>query len=205
MQILKRSLTLRFVALPVCAISAAASVALAPLPVATTVRLTVATLHAAKLSSSDSIEQPYFLVSIAGPRGTSTLQLPNDGHLRIHTDEALGARPLTDLRLVPGDTARVLVSVLTGAVRASEEKVAAAASTRALAGPPAKLAEQLSSALSAMTTGGAHWLGSATLSVTNDNGTIYWKSLDCVASCSVLSGAASKALSAAGAPVQGVV
>src|SRR3954467_2668370 len=84
---------------------------------ATKVRLTVATLHAAALTTprteSDTVDGPYFLVSILGPKAkTESMHLPEAGHLMIHEDEALGARPLVELSLEPGDSVRVLLSVL---------------------------------------------------------------------------------------------
>ena len=174
------------------------------------VRLTIATLHAAALTEpraqSDSVDQPYFLVSIAGPHGSaSMLQLPSQGHLRIHEDEALGARPLAELSLEPGDSARVLVSVLTGAVYATEERAAADAATRALERGSSPLADELKTALSPITTVGARWLGSSELVIANDNGTVHWRTLRCLVSCNVLSGRATATLDAANAKQQGVV
>jgi hypothetical protein len=175
---------------------------------ATKLRLTLATLHAAVLTTpraaADSVDGPYFLVSVLGPHAkASTIQLPASGHLRIHRDEALGARPLIDLSLEPGDSVRLLVSVLAGEkVQASDEAAAAAASTSALSQPSAAWANTVTSALAPITKGGARWLGSATLLVTNDGGTTYWRSLECVATCKVLSGAGAAPLSA---PVAGVV
>ena len=143
----------------------------------TTVRLTIATLHAASLTApraaTDSTDGPFFLVSIQGPRTKmETIHLPESGHLSIHQDEALGARPLVDLNLEPGDSVRLLVSVLEG------KKVDAS--------------------------GNARLIGSANLLLTNDGGTTYWRSLECVATCRVLSGAAAKPFPATGG-VAGVV
>jgi hypothetical protein len=161
----------------------------------TKVTLTVATLHAAALTepraATDTVDGPYFLVSVLGPHAkTEALHLPESGHLMIHEDEALVARPLNELTLEPGDSVRLLVSVLEGKKIAGPDEVAAAtASTKALALPAASRGEMLSSALAPITKdGAAHWLGSATLLVTNEAGTIYWRALECVATCKVLSG-----------------
>ena len=45
---------------------------------------------------------------------------------------------------------------------------------------------------------GANWLGSVSLLVTNEGGAIYWRRLDCVMSCRVLTGPATTALPATG-------
>jgi hypothetical protein len=177
------------------------------------VQLTLATLHAAALTSprpsGDSVDAPYYLVSVLGPRAKAeTLHLPTDGHLLIHQDEALGARPLLDLTLEPGDSIRVLVSVLEGkSVQASEETTAATASTNALSQPASQRVAAVSSALAPMLSGNrAHWLGSAILLVTNEAGTIYWRALECVATCKVLSGAGAAVLPPeTGGHVSGVV
>jgi hypothetical protein len=178
----------------------------------TKLRLTLATLHAAALTApraaTDSADGPYFLVSILGPRTkTETIHLPTSGHLRIHQGEALGTRPLVDLSLEPGDTVQLLVSVLEGTkVHGSDESAAAAASTEALSQPTAARAGVVSSALAPVTKDGAHWLGSATLMLTNEQGTMYWRALECVATCKVLTGGAATAFAApSGAPVVGVV
>jgi hypothetical protein len=178
----------------------------------TKLRLTLATLHAAALTAprgaTDSMDRPYFLVSILGPRTrTETIHLPATGHLQIHQDEALGARPLVDLTLEPGDTVRLLVSVLEGKkVQGSDEAAAAAASTKALYQPTPERASTISSALAPVTKEGAHWLGSATLVLTNERGMMYWRALECVATCKVLSGGAAKAFPASStASVAGVV
>ena len=93
--------------------------AVAPPRAPTKLRVMIGTLHAAALttarSAADSVDEPYFLVSVLGPHADrAVLQLPNAGHLRIRENEALGARPLADVGVAPGDTVRVLVSVLEG-------------------------------------------------------------------------------------------
>jgi hypothetical protein len=178
----------------------------------TKVRLTLATLHAAALTTpraaTDSVDGPYFLVSILGPHAKAeAIHLPATGHLTIHEDEALGARDLVDLNLEPGDTVRLLVSVLEGKKTSGAEEVAAAtASTPALSQLAAARAQIVSSALAPVTNDGAHWLGSATLLLTNENGTMYWRALECVSTCKVLSGGGSKAFATSGSgTIAGVV
>jgi hypothetical protein len=177
-------------------------------PAPAKVRVTLQTLHAAALTApraaTDSTDGPYFLVSILGPRTrTESMQLPASGHFSIKLDEAIGARPLIDLSLQPGDTVRLLVSVLEGRVaRAADESAAAIASTAALSQPAAARAPTIASALAPVTKEGAHWLGSATMLLTNEGGATFWHSLECVATCKVLSGVAAAPLSA---PASGVV
>jgi hypothetical protein len=179
---------------------------------ATKVRLTLATLHAAALTTpraeSDTVDGPYFLVSILGPQAkTETMHLPETGHLMIHEDQALGARPLVDLSLEPGDSVRVLVSVLVGQkVAAADEAAAAAASTKAFSLPASARVDALASALAPITNEGARWLGSAAVLLTNEGGTTYWRALECVATCKVLSGAAATPFAEPnGKPVGGTV
>jgi hypothetical protein len=195
-------------------LSIRAAVTHAPRPAAppTKVHLTLATLHAATLSTprsaTDSVDAPYFLVSILGPHAKSeAMQLPESGHLQIHRDEALGARSLVDLNLEPGDSVQLLVSVLSASsVKASDEAAAAKASTEALAKPAAARTDFLATALAPVTKGGARWLGSAILLLTNDGGKAYWRALQCVSTCKVLAGATAAPIASAGAaPVTGVV
>jgi hypothetical protein len=175
------------------------------------VRLSIATLHAAALTTAraagDDTDSPFLLMSIIGPAGSiRASHVPTTGQLTIHLDEALGARPLTDLQLQPGDTARLLVSVLEGnRADESEESRAASASTNALLHAGDGRVSALASALSPITTAGAHWIGSASLLVTNESGTVYWRALDCIATCKVLKGPAGALEPKGGRPTAGVV
>jgi len=177
---------------------------------ATPVRLSVATLHAAALTSprapNDSLDHPYLLVAIAGSHGqTSTIHLPESGHFQISHGEALAAGPLTDVRLEPNDSIRVLISVLAGPTMRSADEDSAARASREVsrAGASVRLKE-LFAALFPVTSRGDHWLGSALLLVTNENGTPYWRTLECVATCKVLTPPGPRALGT-DAPVVGVV
>jgi hypothetical protein len=154
------------------------------------------------------VDGPYFLVSILGPHAKAgTIHLPTKGHLTIHEDEALGARDLVDLDLEAGDTVRLLVSVLEGKTTSDSQEIAAAsASIPALSQPLAAREAIVSSALAPVKKDGAHWLGSATLLLTNEAGIIYWRALECVSTCNVLSGAGSNAFAASGSgKIAGVV
>ncbi|HSQ32835.1 MAG TPA: hypothetical protein VLN49_23425 [Gemmatimonadaceae bacterium] len=180
-------------------------------PAPTEVRLSIATLHAAALTKAraagDDTDSPFLLMSIIGPGGSvRESNVPTTGQLTIHLDEALGARPLTDLQLQPGDTVRLLVSLLEGPrTGQSEESKVAASSTKALTQDGDARASLLASALSPVTRAGAHWIGSASMLVTNENGTVYWRALDCIATCKVLKGPAGALEPTGGRPMAGVI
>ncbi len=159
------------------------------------VSLDLQTLHAAALSASrgttDSTDAPYILVSIVESRGRSaTMQLPATGHYTIHLDQALGLAPIAKLDLQPGDSVRVLLSVLENNEATTNELPVATAETRSLTeqksrfGAPAL--DLVTPALAPLTGAGAHWLGSASILLSNVDGKIFWGSFDCVQSCKVV-------------------
>jgi hypothetical protein len=168
------------------------------------VELRIATLHAAALTSpntlQDSVDAPYLLVSVVGPRTKShALTLPSEGHWRVHRDEALGARALETLRLGDGDSVRVLVTVMEGGQ--ADHAVEDRAATEAASGLSANGRERdriVSDAVEPLLSRGARWVGSATLLLTREAGVSYWRGLDCVTSCKVISGAASQSLTTSG-------
>lgn len=135
------------------------------------VQLNMATLHAAVLTTSqtaaDSTDSPFLVIAVIGPGASSRTMVPEGEQPRIRRDEAIGARPLTQLSLTSGDSVQVLVSVLENA------------------------RSQVS---------GANWLGSVSLLLTNEGGAVFWRRLDCVASCKVLSAPAITALPATASP-----
>ena len=173
------------------------------------VQLTIATLHAAALTTprvaGDSTDAPFFLVEIVGPHNNSASILPRSAQPNIRLNEAVGARPLTELTLAQGDSVSVLVSVLENAkVPTSAE--GAAAVTGARSASPAELSDHAKRLVAPLVKAGANWIGSVNLLLTNENGAIFWRRLDCVASCSVLTGPATTALPASAAqPSNGVV
>lgn len=184
-----------------------------PRPAATVsaVELRIATLHVAALTSPnasrDSVDAPYLLVSVIGPRAKShALTFPTEGHWRVHRDQALGSLALETLRLDDGDSVRVLVTVMEGG-RADHSMMDRAA--EATIGPAANAGERnriVSAAVESLVSGGARWIGSAALLLTRDAGVSYWRGLDCVASCKVVAGAAPVSLdAAAAAPPSGVI
>lgn len=158
-----------------------------------TVRLDIATIHAAALSSprsaADSSDTPYILIAALGPGGTRRAsRLPADSaHRVIRLDEALKPQPLTTLNLRPGDSVRVLVSLLEGAAYAGPADDAAAnASAEAVAASGTQQGAALRQALTPLTGRGDNLLGAAIFLVTNEGGTAYWRAIDCVATCKVL-------------------
>jgi hypothetical protein len=175
-----------------------------------TVQLNVRTMHAAALSTarsaSDAVDAPYLLVSTLGPRDTRAASRLNadSAHRMIRLDQALSPQPLSTLRLQPGDSVRVLVSLMEGDSRAgAADDAAANASLTALASASAQRVTDLQRALAPLASRGDHWLGSAMLLVTNEGGKTYWRTLDCLASCKVLSRPTSPELAAA--PTAGVL
>ncbi|HSB54695.1 MAG TPA: hypothetical protein VLD58_10075, partial [Gemmatimonadales bacterium] len=128
-------------------------------------------------------------------------------HLTIHQDQALGPQPLLNLSLQPGDSVRILLSLLEAdQVQLPAETEAAGAATAVLDQPPETRAPLPASALAPVTRRGAHWLGSVALLLTNEGGTTYWRTFECVATCRVLKGPSTSALAAKpAAPLAGVV
>jgi hypothetical protein len=173
-----------------------------PDPRAAEVRLTVATIHAAALTTpraaDDAEDGPYLLVSLRGPDSTtSTAHLPATTHLVVHRDQALGPQSLVALRLEPGDSVHLLLSLLEAhLVELPAEAQAANATTAALSQPQDTRAALLAAALAPLTQLGAHWLGSVALLVTNEGGTTYWRTFECVATCRVLTPPGDSALAA---------
>jgi hypothetical protein len=167
------------------------------------VQLTIATLHAAELTSSrapgDSTDAPFFVVSIVGPNASSASILPDSAPRSIRRDEALSARPLTQLSLTGGDSVQVLVSVLENSkAQAADNATIAATSAKARAASASEQIDQATRLVAPLVKQGANLLGSVSLLVTNEGGAVYWRRLDCVVSCRVLSGPATTALPATG-------
>lgn len=152
--------------------------------------LDLTTIHAAVLTSArspaDSTDAPYLLVSIVGSGGrTEAHALPAGGRWAMRQDQAITGLSIASISLQPGDSVRVLVSLLEDRATLPEEFQIATAMTshRSMLSP---LPSLVTTALTPLTSRGAHWLGSASLLLINVGGTTYWSSLDCVASCTVL-------------------
>lgn len=184
----------------------------APAGPALDVRLTVATIHAAALTTpraaGDSEDRPYLLVSRLGPdTATAGTHFPDAAHLTIRHDQALDPQPLLTLSLQPGDSVRLLLSLLEGEEAPSPaETQAASAAALVLARPQADQAALLAPALAPVTRQGAHWLGSVALLVTNEGGTLFWRAFECLATCQVLTAPKTPELVAkSAAPLAGVV
>lgn len=155
-------------------------------------QLTVATIHAAALTApreaADSLDSPYLLVSRVGPgRTTATGRLPLDAHFAIRADQALGAEPLLTLELAPGDSVQLLLSLLENPeVRLADEGHLAEASAAVLAQPGDRRGTELSTRVTPALPRGTQWLGSLTVLLTNEAGTLRWRALDCAVTCAVL-------------------
>ena len=176
------------------------------------VQLTIATLHAAALTTArapeDSLDAPFFVMSVIGPHAGASAILPEGAPLTIRRDQALGARPLTELSLADGDSVQVLLSVLENATEKGADRLRAIGLTRARAATmsSAERVDRVTRLIAPFVDQGAHVLGSASLIVTNERGATYWRSLECIASCKVLSGPAATPLSAAsGQPSAGTL
>ena len=175
------------------------------------VQLTIATLHAAALTTArapgDSLDAPFFVMSVIGPHAPAAAIMPEGGPLTIRRDQALGARPLTELSLADGDSVQVLLSVLENATEKGADGLRASDASREVRPlSSSKRVEQVTRLLAPFVDQGAHVLGSASLLVTNEGGAIYWRSLECIASCKVLSGpAATPLLATAAQPSAGTV
>lgn len=178
-----------------------------------TIRVDIATLHAAALtrarSSSDASDGAYLLVSIVGPGAASeSMHLPDGAHVSLQQNQAIAPMKLSSFTLEPGDSVRVLLSILeSDQLALPAELQAAVATTAAMGQSQAKPSVDLvTTALAPLTGLEAHWIGSASLLLTNDGGTARWRAFDCVKSCSVLQPVSDASLSAnAAKPAAAVV
>lgn len=157
-------------------------------PAPARVQLDMATLHAAALSKArtarDSADAPYLMVTMFGPGTTHTsMQMPSaNTHWGIRLNEAKGASPLTTIDILPGDSVTVLFTLLEAdEVNNSGEKTVGTALTQ-LKLPSVPL---IAPTLAPLITRGTHWIGSATMLLTNEGGKTYWRALDCVSTCTV--------------------
>ena len=158
------------------------------------VQLDMATLHAAALSAArsprDTTDAPYLMVTVFGP-GVKNVskQLPSaTAHWTIKRNEAKSAEPLASLSIAPGDSVRVLFTLLENEqVNASDESQAGAGLMKMNMTAALANAQTLATTLSPVINHGAQWLGSAAMLLTNEGGKTYWRALDCVKSCSVSS------------------
>ncbi|MCE9601158.1 MAG: hypothetical protein K8S21_02955 [Gemmatimonadetes bacterium] len=181
-------------------------------PASARLAITLETVHAAALTTprfaGDAQDEPFFLLTEAGSGGAlGSTPFPADAPVSIRLDQALGTRPLRSLALEVGESARIVISALEGprASSADEAAVATAAAT-VLARPTGERGAALATALGPLTSRGAHLLGAAIIVVANEDGALYWRSLDCVANCSVLTAPSNAAVATnAGAPHQGVL
>ena len=184
-----------------------------------TITLDLATIHAAALTTArragDTTDAPYLLVSVVHDANhTASRHLPQTAHWTVAQDAVVPPQGLTSVSLAEGDTVRLLLSLL------ESEATTVDAATRALNATTAQMAHnargamphaaptsaQVTSSLAPLVNAGAHWIGTSTLLLTNEGGTLYWREVACVQSCTVLnSGTPSQPLAVGGKPVVSVV
>ena len=175
------------------------------------VQLTLATLHAANLttarSAEDSTDAPFLVMAVVGAQSRVATIIPEGGQRQIRRDGAVGARPLTELSLAEGDSVQVLVGVLEDAgAQASLPGPTPLRTENARASSESERVAQVTRLLAPLMNDGAHVVGSVSLLLTNERGVVFWGRLDCVASCTVLTAPAATALPASNAqPSAGVV
>ncbi|MEO8634546.1 MAG: hypothetical protein ABI587_04620 [Gemmatimonadales bacterium] len=166
-------------------------------PAPSRVAIELTTLHAATLTTSrgagDSTDAPYFLVSVLGSHSHASSHLPASGHYRLAENAIVSPTPMEVLLLAPGDSARVVISVLESeSAELTTELDGGVATTSGLSqlGRPFldPASQILGSALNGLRQGGAHWLGSVSLLITNEGGTTWWRRMDCAEECAVLQG-----------------
>ncbi|MBK6779818.1 MAG: hypothetical protein IPG75_09630 [Gemmatimonadetes bacterium] len=125
---------------------------LVPAPAPSHVSISLATLHAAALTtargSTDQADAPYFLVSVVGPRVSSSARLPAGARFGIVNNGIVQPTELQRLELAPGDSVRVVISVLEAeSGELAPETDAAKAATLALSGLPRPLLDPAGPAL----------------------------------------------------------
>lgn len=155
------------------------------------VQLNMATLHAAALTKArtvrDSADAPYLFVTVFGPgQSNASMQMPAASqHWSIRQDEAKGAAPLTSITVNPGDSVRVLFTLLEADQVSATEEATVARSLTKLPNAMTNSATAIAPRLLPLTTLGAEWIGSAVMLLTNEGGKTYWRALDCVSTCKV--------------------
>ncbi|MEO8624012.1 MAG: hypothetical protein ABI625_23235 [bacterium] len=169
------------------------------------VQLTMATLHAAALTTSraagDSTDAPFLVMTVSGLQPRLSAILPDSGRSSIRANQAVGVHSLTELALAQGDSVQVLISVLENATSRTPQTPSPTSAAKKSTASASQQLDEATRLVAPMVKDGAHWIGSASLLLTNEGGAIYWRRLDCVASCKVLNGPAAAALpSTKGAP-----
>ncbi len=173
-------------------------------------QITLTTVHAAALTTpraaGDALDEPYLLLSeMWSADAVRTMTFPATERMPIQLDQALPARPLHALTLEDGQRVRVLLTALEGPrLMASEESAVAAAAAQVIPMAQDARASALKSALAPAVTKGSQLIGAAILEMHNEGGMLYWRTLECVADCSVLTAPAAAALDAT-KPTQGLL
>ena len=163
------------------------------------VSIELATLHVAALTATrgaaDNSDAPYFLVSVLRNGARTSAHFPAEGHWRLEENAIVRPTAMDVLELGPGDSARVVISVLESeSTDLKPELDGATATTTALAGLSQPLLDPagpaLGTALGALTQAGAHRIGSVSLLLTNEGGSIWWRRMECIQDCAMLKGLA---------------
>ncbi|MGV3710943.1 MAG: hypothetical protein ACO1Q7_19120 [Gemmatimonas sp.] len=165
-----------------------------PLARAAEVQLGMATLHAAALSEArstrDSSDSPFLIVTTLGSGSSSgsSQQFPSaHQHWAIRFDQVQAAPLLSTIALGASDSVRVLVTLLEGdQPNAAEEDAAGQALAKLRATSRETMKSEVAAALAGLTRGGVHWIGTATLLLTNVDGRTAWRAAECVMTCSVV-------------------
>ncbi len=186
---------------------------LLPTPAPSHVSIGLATLHAAALTtargSADQSDAPYFLVSVVGPRVSNSARLPAGARFGIVNNGIVQPTVLQQVDLDPGDSVRVVISVLEAeSGDLAPETDAAKAVTLALSGRSGPLLDPagpvLGPAVAGLQGAGAHWIGAVSLLLTNEGGSTFWRRMDCAQDCEVLQGLPGQDGAALKGPVNGV-
>ena len=186
---------------------------LVPTPAPSHVSIGLATLHAAALTtargSADQSDAPYFLVSVVGPRVSNSARLPAGARFGIVNNGIVQPTVLQQVDLDPGDSVRVVISVLEAeSGDLAPETDAAKAVTLALSGLPRPLLDPagpvLGPAVAGLQGAGAHWIGAVSLLLTNEGGSTFWRRMDCAQDCEVLQGLPGQGGAELKGPVNGV-
>ena len=161
------------------------------------VALDMGLLHAAALSTArsagDTLDAPFLWVTVFGSDvKQASQQIPSAGkRWSIRLNEAKAAASLGLISVAPGDSVRVLFTLLEGdQSSATDEATASNALGKLKLRSDARSLPENSASVAAtlnpLTKKGTHWIGSATMLLTNENGKTYWRAMDCISTCSVL-------------------
>ena len=161
------------------------------------ISLELATLHVAGLTSArtadDKTDAPYLLVSVLRTGGRTSVRLPATGRWRLTEDAVVQPTVMDILELAPGDSARVVISVLESeATELAPEVAGATASTTALSAMAHPFLDPAGAAVApvlvSLGQAGSRRIGVVSVLLTNEGGVTWWRRMECVEDCAVLKG-----------------